>query len=598
MMAALWILSAVVPLVTAAVLAATHRARTRRSLRVASGHLNWAPAALLPAAVLTLIGPAEQFHVPWLMVGVTVGFDVVSRALVMVAVMLYGAATWAVTWRYDRRAPELVAYLLVSFVGNAGVYLAADAVSFYAAFSLMSLAAVGLVLHDRTEKARRAARVYLTLAVISEMAVLAAVLLTVHAGGLMLADAPSAVADSPLRTLIVVLLLIGFGIKTGVFGLHMWLPLAHPAAPPAASAVLSGAMVKAGVVGMFRFMPLGEAEMPVMGGIVVVLALVSAGAAVLLGVVQRDPKVVLAYSTISQMGFLGVLVGVALSAPELAAACVTAAVIYAVHHGLAKGALFIGVPVWKHHGTGARRHLVTAGMALAGLVVVGAPLSSGAVGKYAAKEAIETTSLLGVELADLLPLVATGSTVLLIRMLWILRHTELEPHHPQDDPELPAWLGLVVLSAIVPWVLTDRWVPLNSVPGLEPVTLWNAAWPVLIGVAAGAAVWHWLPRKRPQLAGRLAAAVPPGDVLVLEERVLARAGSAATRAVDGIGAVRDRIGSGLRTVNTHLLRGVVTAQETEDRAGRWSVSGPLTLIVLGALVVAALVWGGNTGGGA
>lgn len=589
----LWILSAVLPLLVAAVLAATHRARTRRALTVATGHLNFAPLALLPALVLTLIGPQEFFQAPWLMFGVTVGFDVVSRALTMVAILLYAAATWAVTWRYDQRAPELVAYLLVCFVGNAGVYVAQDAVTFYASFSLMSLAAVGLVLHDRTEAAFRAARVYLVLAVLSEMAVLVGVVLAAQAGGFLLADAPSDVADSPARLVIVILLLVGFGIKTGMGGLHMWLPLAHPAAPPAASAVLSGAMVKAGLVGMMRFLPLGEAQMQTVGGVVVVLALVSAFAAVPLGVVQRDPKVVLAYSTISQMGFLGVLTGTALAVPELAPACITAAVIYAVHHGLAKGALFIGVPVWKHHAAGLSRYLVIAGIAVAGLVVVGAPLSSGAVGKYAAKEAIESTTILGVELADLLPLVATGSTILLVRMAWILLHTDLEPHSPEEDPELPAWLLLVALSATVPWILTNRWVPLDSVPGLEPVTLWDATWPVLIGLALGLAVWRWLPRKSPGLAAKLGELVPPGDLVVPVEKA-ARAGGRGLGSVAAFtGVARDKLTGTAATAWMGAMRSVVRVTHAEESLGRWRVSGWLTILVLLVLLAAAaLSWGG------
>lgn len=595
MIGALWIISAVVPLLVAAVLAATHRARTRRALSVATGHLKWAPLAVLPAAVLTLMGPTDSASAPWLMFGVTVGFDVVSRALTMVAVMLYGAATWAVTWRYDQRAPELVAYLLVCFVGNAGVYVAQDAVTFYASFSLMSLAATGLVLHDRTDKAFRAARVYLILAVISEMAVLSGVLMVAQAGGFMLAQAPAAVADSPYQLLIVVLLLVGLGIKTGLVGLHMWLPLAHPAAPPAASAVLSGAMVKAGLVGMIRFLPLGEVAMQRVGAVVVVVALVGAFAAVVLGVVQRDPKVVLAYSTISQMGFLGVLVGTAMAAPELAPACVTAAVIYAVHHGLAKGALFMGVPVWKHHATGVRRYLVIAGIAVAGLVVVGAPLSSGAVGKYAAKEAIATTSLAGIELADLLPLVATGSTVLLVRMAWILLNTNLEPHSPKDDPELPAWLVLVVLSASVPWVLTNRWVPLESVPGLEAVTLWDATWPVLIGLALGAAVWRWLPRTSPRLAPRLAYSVPPGDLVVVMEGAAQRLGRSARGTTNVIGLARDKTLAQISTAWMGVVRAAVHATRLEEeRVSLWRVSGVLTVAVLVLLIVTgALAWGGG-----
>ena len=586
MIGALWLLAALLPLVAAAVLGVSHRGRTARARAFADALVRWSPLALVPAGVIALVGDPEPVVADWLVLGTVVGLDVISRALLLVAVLLYGAACVAVTWRGDPRAPELTAYLLVSFVGNGGVYVAQDIVTFYGSFALMSFAAVGLVIHDRTAEARRATRVYLVLAVVSETAILVGLLLVAGTGARLLADVPPAVADSSTRTLIVILLILGFGLKAGLFTLHMWLPLAHPAAPPPASAVLSGAMVKAGLVGWLRFLPLGEVEMRTVGEVLVVLSLLGAFLAVPVGAVQRNPKVVLAYSTISQMGFVGAAVGVALIAPALAPACITATVIYAVHHGLAKGALFIGVPVWKHHATGARRRLVIGGMVLAGLAVVGAPLSSGAIGKYAVKEAISGTTVLGIDLVALLPLVATGSTILLVRLGWTLQNTELEPLDPRADPELPAWLVLVVTSATVPWVLTDLWVPIEAVPRLEPVTVWDATWPILIGLAVGAALWRWPPaadRDRPER-------LPPGDLLIPAERVVAAGGLVLARAVGAVGAGRAGAVVAM-TRAAHTLGGTARAAERgEHGLGRWAVNGVATLVIL-ALVVLAVVLG-------
>jgi formate hydrogenlyase subunit 3/multisubunit Na+/H+ antiporter MnhD subunit len=588
MIGTLWLLAALTPIIGAVALGVTHRGRSAASFAMATSLVRWSPAALLPAAAIALVGDPEPVAVDWLVIGIVVGLDVISRALLLVAVLLYGAACVAVTWRNDEHAPELVAYLLVSFVGNAGVYVAQGIVTFYVCFALMSFAGVGLVIHHRTAEAGRATRVYLVLVVIGESAILMALLLIAGTGARLVADAPAAVADSSVRTVTVLLLILGFGIKLGLFPLHTWLPLAHPAAPPPASAVLSGAMVKAGLVGWLRFLPLGEAEMRTAGQVLVVLSLLGAFLAVAAGVAQRDPKVVLAYSTISQMGFVGAAVGVGLHSPELAPACVTATVIYAVHHGLAKGALFLGVPVWKHHGTGLRRHLITAGMIIAGLAVVGAPLSSGSIGKYAVKQAVMGTTFLGVDVVVLLPLVATGSTLLLIRFGWLLRHTELEPLEPREDPELPAWLVLVVTSATVPWILTREWVPLDAVPGLDPVTLWDATWPVLIGIALGAVFWRWHPPRR---AG--ASVPPPGDLVVPAERAMVVAGAAVQSAVGVVTAGRDSARA--RAVLTgHLLaRGVARAQRRERQLGAWVVSGIVTLVVLAVLLAAAVLPDGS-----
>lgn len=585
MTGALWLLAALLPLAMAGVLGVSHRGATATTHSVAERLVHWSPLTLIPAGVIAVIGNPEPFAVDWLILGTVVGIDVISRALLLVAVLLYGAACVAVTWRGDERAPELIAYLLVSFVGNAGVYVAQDLITFYASFALMSFAAVGLVVHDRTPEARRATRIYLVLAVVSETAILIGLMLVAGTGARLVLDVPAAVADSPTRVLTVVLLIIGFGLKAGLFTLHVWLPLAHPAAPPPASAVLSGAMVKAGLVGWLRFLPLGEVEMRTVGEVLVVLSLVGAFIAVPMGVVQRNAKVVLAYSTISQMGFVGAAVGVALHSPALAPACITATVIYAVHHGLAKGALFLGVPVWKHHATGARRHLVTGGMVLAGLAVVGAPLSSGAIGKYAVKEAISGSTVLGLDLVTLLPLVATGSTILLVRLGWLLNRTELEPLHPREDPELPAWLVLVVTSATVPWVLTELWVPLEAVPRLEPVTVWDATWPVLLGLAVGLVLWRRSPAAVPDRPETL----PPGDLLVIAERGAARGGQVLTRALAAVGARRDAAVTGLQRAG-HALGGTARAAERGERGlGRWASSGVAVLVVLVAAIAAVVL---------
>lgn len=583
MIATLWILSAIAPLLTAAALGATHRARSSATTTTTSILVRWAPLALLPAGVLAILGPDSLAEAPWLVLGTVVGLDVISRALLLVAVLLYGAACVSVTWRHDERAPELIAYLLVCFVGNAGVYVAADVVTFYLCFALMSFAAVGLVIHNRTDRARRASRIYLVLAVASEAAILIGLLLVAAAGSRLISDAPAAVANSPHRTLTVALLIIGFGLKAGLFSLHVWLPLAHPAAPPPASAVLSGAMVKAGLVGWLRFLPLGWVDLRTAGAILVVLSLLGAFLAVPAGVLQRDPKAVLAYSTISQMGFVGAAVGVALMSPALAPACITATVIYAVHHGLAKGALFIGVPVWKHHGTGARRHLVTTGLIIASLAVVGGPFSTGAIGKYAVKEAIDDTSVLGLDLVSLLPFVATGSTVLLMRLMWLLKWADLEPLAPQEDPELPAWLILVVTSATIPWLLTNRWVPLADVPGLEGITLWEASWPVLLGLGVGALAWRFAPRREG------GGALPPGDLVVPIERLAAVGGTALSRVGDAASATRSLVSGRRAGAWDQILDAGRASQRREESLSGWQLSGLAILAVLAVLITVAVI---------
>jgi hypothetical protein len=102
-------------------------------------------------------------------------------------------------------------------------------------------------------------------------------------------------------------------------------------------------MIKAGLIGWLRVLPIGEVALPGWATLVITLGLLTALGGVAVGLTQRNPKANLAYSSVSQMGLMMVLVGVALAVPDGAELSVAAAGVYALHHGLAKGALFLGV---------------------------------------------------------------------------------------------------------------------------------------------------------------------------------------------------------------------------------------------------------------
>lgn len=606
-----------------------------------------APLAVLPAVALVVIGggPGQDgaaaegtanpvLEVSWLMLGSSFAVEPAGRSLLLIAALLYGSALMAVSWlklkNTERGSGTLSAFLLVSYTGNAGVYLAADVVSFYLSFTLMSFAAAGLVIHYRTTAARRATRIYLVLSVLSETAILAGLLLVASelmvpseamdpavtgeapessSGGLLLEQAPEAVTASDHTGLILTLLLVGFGIKAGTMPLHVWLPLAHPAAPPAASAVLSGAMVKAGLVGWLRFLPLSEdttsGAVTTAGWVLLVLALLGSFLAVLFGVLQKDPKVVLAYSTISQMGFIASLVAVGMLRAELAPAATAAAVLYAVHHGLAKGALFLGVPVVKHYVPAGRRSLtgaaVVLGMAGAGLAVAGAPLSSGALGKYTSKEAVVGISVAGVGLEHILPLVATGSTVLLMRFAAVMAGTLEEGPRRSADAELISWLLVVAAGITVPWWVGERWLAGSGlpveIPSWEVSTLWDASWPVLLGALVGVVVWSAARRgDLPQWAARAdGSAVQPGDLIVAEESAVSRICRSGGRGLESVQRTTSAVGASVVSGATGSAKGLRRGVgRVESRVGPWEASGLVILLLTTALVVlvALVVLGG------
>ena len=282
-------------------------------------------------------------------------------------------------------------------------------------FAVASLAAWGLVIHEGTPGTLRAGVIYLGLAVLAEISLLMAFALLATAtpgSSLAIRDAMAVLPASPWRDATLAFLIVGFGLKVGLVPLHVWLPLAYPAAPIPAAAVISGAISKAGVIGLLRFLPL-DAALPDWGAALAAAGLVSAFYGVAVGITQANPKTVLAYSSVSQMGFIATVLGMALAAGNGGATMAVA--FYAAHHVLAKGALFLAVGVAA--ASGARRLWpVLLPAAVVALGFGGLPLTGGYVAKLAVKPP------LGEGVVGLLATLAgAGSTLLMLHFLHRLR---------------------------------------------------------------------------------------------------------------------------------------------------------------------------------
>jgi formate hydrogenlyase subunit 3/multisubunit Na+/H+ antiporter MnhD subunit len=495
-----------------------------RGRGVASALAPWSP---IPALLLALVpGGIDTGALPWPIEGSLLGLDLTGQLF-----LLFTALLWTVAGVFARRyladdpaRPRFLLFHLLTLTGNLGLVVAQDAVTFYLFFALMTFAGYGLVVHAKTGEAFRAGRIYLALAVLGEALLLTGLLSAVHgAESLALEHVAAAIAGSPQRNLILALLLAGFGIKAGAIPLHVWLPLAHPVAPTPASAVLSGSMIKAGLLGWLRFLPLGLVALPGWGALLVVMGLAAAFFGVAVGVTQRDPKTTLAYSSISQMGIINVGVGLGLMAPEHWPLALGACLVYALHHGLAKGALFLGEGVARSGGGAGARRLVFLGLALTALAVAGAPLTSGAVAKEYLKDAAGLSPGAWPGALDwLLPLTAIGTTLLMARFLVLVAPAAVatDPRHPGMLPP-GLWVPWVALLLVIAGVV--RALPLHYELGVTPPgapypgALWIATWPILAGLLI---VWtvRFADRRWGGLARRFQ--VAPGDLLLLFERFL------------------------------------------------------------------------------
>ena len=269
--------------------------------------------------------------------------------------------------------------------GSLGVFIAADLLAFYLVYAVVSVPAYYLVAHDEEPDSRRAGSVYMAFALLGEAVLLIAFVMLAAgepSGGVQIRDVVEALPTSPWRDAALALIIIGFGMKIALVPLHGWMPLTYTAAPIPAAAVLSGAAVKAGLIGLIRFLPLGAA-FPAWGEALAWVGFISAFYGVAIGVTQRDPKTMLAYSSISQMGVIAAALGMALASAEQGAAMDVA--FYAANHVLVKAGLFLSVgAVAALDGRARTLVLIVAG--LLGLSLAGLPLTGGALAKLAVKD--------------------------------------------------------------------------------------------------------------------------------------------------------------------------------------------------------------------
>ncbi len=309
------------------------------------GSLRWLLGDTANAADLTL-----PIGLPWL--GAHFRVDALA-SFFLVVVNLGGAAAslYGLGYGHHDPAPERVLPFFPAFLAAMNlVVLADDAFSYLLCWEFMSLASWALVMaHHREPGNAKAGYVYLVMASFGTLALLLAFgLLAGPAGDYGFAAIRAAPHTPYAATLVLILMLLGAGSKAGLVPLHVWLPLAHPAAPSHVSALMSGVMTKVAIYGFIRviFDLLGPPAWPA-SAVVLFLGGMTAAMGILYAMMEKDLKRLLAYSTIENVGIIFVGLGLALAFQAnglklLAALAFTAALFHVLNHSFFKSLLFFG----------------------------------------------------------------------------------------------------------------------------------------------------------------------------------------------------------------------------------------------------------------
>jgi len=298
------------------------------------------------------------------------------------AVSIYAREYWTDA-AHPRSARSGRFWWSVMLANLGGVLLASNGLHFLIVWELFTLAAYFLITLDRQRREVRAAGwLYLGASHAATLALFAFfTLLAVRTGTWDLGPLRNRAELAPLFWLA----LFGFGMKAGLFPLHIWLPSAHANAPSHVSAILSGVTIKMGIYGLVRFS--GWLPVPTgAGAVVAVLGVVSAVLGVAFALGQHDLKRLLAYHSVENIGIILIGLGFALIATEQGDApwgrlALAGGLLHVWNHGLFKALLFLGAGSVLH-ATGTREMSRLGGLWksmpwTAGLFALGAVAISG-----------------------------------------------------------------------------------------------------------------------------------------------------------------------------------------------------------------------------
>ena len=374
---------------------------------------------------------------------------------------------------------HVVSLILLSAV--LGVVLAGDLITLFLFFELLGLGAFVLVIFSGTLSARRAGVKYVLMMVLAGLFLLAGILLSYGLGGDgTLAPLPHDAGGEGLRWTAALLMVLGFSVKAGVVPVHTWLPHAHAAAPSPASALLSGVMIKAGAYGIFRTLSalFRPEEAPGAAAVewafsmelglgVLWLGIATMGVGVVLALAQNNAKRLLAYSSVSQMGFILTGLGAGAFLASQGAMGTGGGLMHVANHALFKSCLFLGVgavlfrtghaELDRLGGLWRRMPATFFFMLVAGAGIAGVPFFNGFVSKGLIHHALETGmgegGMRSLAIAEILFMATSAGTVAVVLKLMV--GTFLGPEPEEGGPRIreAPWAMLLPMGLLSATIL-------------------------------------------------------------------------------------------------------------------------------------------------
>lgn len=363
------------------------------------------------SAIILSIPEFCGFGLSFQMDGFRLVYGCVASLMWMMTTILSGEY-----FRHHEHVNRFYLFLLWTLGATMGVFLSADLYTTFIFFEIMSFTSYVWVAQEENRPSLRAAETYLAVAVIGGLVMLMGIFILYHIaeayipgqalrfeelkGLYRMVQASGTKGESAVLWLRIAgcCMLFGFGAKAGAFPLHIWLPKAHPVAPAPASALLSGILTKTGIYGILILSCNLFLHDATWGKLILVIGVITMLGGALLAVFSIDLKRTLACSSMSQIGFILVGIGMQGLLGEENALAVHGTVLHMVNHSLIKLVLFMaaGVVYMNAHalnlneirGFGRKKPLLKGIFLVGALAIGGIPLFSGYVSKTLLHEAI------------------------------------------------------------------------------------------------------------------------------------------------------------------------------------------------------------------
>lgn len=429
------------------------------------------------------LGLVDYQYPDILLLGLSFKIDMLAYTILLVSafVWFYVIIYAHEYMKHEKHSTRFFFFLALTYASVLGTIMSGDLLTMFLFFEMMTLASYMLVIHGQNEEAYKAGFNYIMMGLIGGLMILTALLLIYfNVGDLAFKSAIDVLNQShSLRYWVMGLLVLGFGIKAGMAPVHVWLPRAHPVAPTPASAILSGVMIKVGAFGIIRvatsyyFPSQGSSTIESwvvsqnVGAMIIWTGIFTMLLGVILALQQSNMKKILAYSSISQMGYILTGIGIAMYLGELGAMGYTGAIYHIINHALYKSLLFMvagivfyytrELDIYKLGGLWRKLPLTTTAFVIGMFGIIGLPLFNGYVSKTILHHGLVEAYTYGSNwfiLAEVLFILASiGTVCYFAKMFYFVFIKDNQHAYPELEFKLTSFdLSIIPLAIFIIWI--------------------------------------------------------------------------------------------------------------------------------------------------